>query len=274
MARIYISILGNTLSKFYALLNTLPLGRLSTTRGLEKIWDQKSEVISQLGPLKYHSPNALCSFRVETLFTKEPETIAWIDKMETGTVLFDVGANIGMYSVYAAQRGVQTFAFEPSPFNIEILFRNIVSNDLHDICVVIPISLSSKTKLDNFYMSKNDMKWGGAHNSIMSNLGFDGNPLENPLTTKALSFNLDEVIKLFKLPNPTHLKIDVDGLEMEILRGACDSLKFVTSILIEVSPLFSEQSLEIEKFLYANNFRLVYQTRDNPRTSNQIWQAK
>jgi len=169
---------------------------------------------------------------------------------------------------------VQTFAFEPSPFNIEILFRNIVSNDLHDTCVLVPIPLSSKTKLDNFYMSKTDMKWGGSHNSIMNNLGFDGKPLENPLSTKALSFTVDDVIKLFGLPNPTHLKIDVDGLEMEILRGARNSLKKVTSVLIEVSPLFSEQLLEIEEFLHTNNFRLVYRTQDNPRTSNQIWQTK
>jgi FkbM family methyltransferase len=239
-----------------------------------KFGTKKNEITTPLRTLKYHSPNALSAFRVETLFTKEPETMAWIDKMQAGTVLYDIGANIGMYSVYAAQRGVQTFAFEPSPFNIEILFRNIVSNDLHDMCVLVPISLTSKTKLDNFYMSKTGMICGGAHNSIMKNLGFDGKSLENPLSAKALSFTLDEVIKLFSLPNPTHLKIDVDGLEMEILRGAKNVLKKVTSVLIEVSPLFSEQLLEIEKFFATSNFRLVYQNLDNPRTSNQIWQTK
>ncbi len=270
----YIFLLGRCLLSLYLLINTLPLGRLSTTLGLELIWDQKTRCKTSKGSLYFHSPNSLCHFRAKTLFTKEPETILWIEGMDENAIFFDIGANIGLYSVYAAHWNVRTYAFEPSPFNIEILFRNVNSNELSELCTVFPISLSSKTKLDKFFMSRSDMKWGGAHNSVMYNLGYDGNSLVNPLETKAISFSLDEAIRIFQIPYPTHLKIDVDGLEMEILRGAKETLQEIKSILIEVSPLYSEQFLEIEEFLIDNNFQLVSQTSDNPRTSNQIWNSK
>ena len=270
----YVFLLSRTLSNLHSLLNTLPLGRLSTTRGLELIWDKKTTCETSEGPLYFHSLNSLCHFRATTIFTKEPETISWIESMESNSIFFDVGANIGLYSVYAAHRNVQTFAFEPSPFNIEVLFRNITSNQLNQFCTVLPISLSSETKVDKFFMSRSDMKWGGAHNSVMYDIGYDGNPLVDPLETKAISFSLDEAIEMFQIPNPTHLKIDVDGLEMEILRGAKNSLKAVKSILIEVSHLYLEQFKEIEDFLTSNNYLLVSQTTDNPRTSNQIWTVK
>ena len=270
----YVFMLSGFLLKLYSFFNALPLGRVSTTRALELIWEEKTTCQTSEGPLYFHSMNSLCHFRATTMFTKEPETISWIESMESNSIFFDVGANIGLYSVYAAHRNIQTYAFEPSPFNIEVLFRNIISNELNQFCTVLPISLSSLTKVDKFFMSRSDMKWGGAHNSVMFDLGYDGNPLIDPVETKAISFSLDDAIERFKIPNPTHLKIDVDGLELEVLKGAKNSLKTIKSILIEVSHLYREQFNEIEHFLTANNYQLVSQTTDNPRTSNQIWNIK
>ena len=54
------------------------------------------------------------------LRTKEPETLDWIDTMAEGSALVDVGANVGLYSVYAAKaRKCQVYAFEPSVFNLD-----------------------------------------------------------------------------------------------------------------------------------------------------------
>jgi FkbM family methyltransferase len=85
------------------------------------------------------------------------------------------------------------------------------------------------------------MNWGGVHNSVMHDIGYAGNPLVVPFETKAISFSLDGAIKKFQIPNPSHLKIDVDGLEMEILRRAKKSPKAIKSILIEVSHLYADQ---------------------------------
>ena len=77
------------------------------------------------------TPNALCQYRAKSFSTKEPETLSWLDAIPEGSVFWDVGANVGLYSIYAAKKNrVTVFAFEPSVFNLEFLARNIFLNDL------------------------------------------------------------------------------------------------------------------------------------------------
>ena len=62
----------------------------------------------------YSTPNIFTKYRVDSLRSKEPDTIAWIAGFQPGEVLVDIGANVGMYTIWAAKtRGVRVFAFEP-----------------------------------------------------------------------------------------------------------------------------------------------------------------
>ena len=73
------------------------------------------------------TPNFLMRYRHKTFFSKEPETIKWIDEFKKGSTFFDIGANIGLYSIYAAEvKNSSVYAFEPSFFNLEFLARNIL----------------------------------------------------------------------------------------------------------------------------------------------------
>ena len=64
--------------------------------------------------IKYNIVNKSTLWRAETLFNKEPITIKWIRSFKKNKTMFDVGANVGMYSIYAAlTRMVKVFAFEP-----------------------------------------------------------------------------------------------------------------------------------------------------------------
>ena len=91
----------------------------------------------------FANPNRLCVNRARYFSEKEPETLEWIDKIEVGAVLWDIGANIGLYSVYAAKtRSCLVFAFEPSVFNLEFLARNIYMNNLSNNIVIVPLALS------------------------------------------------------------------------------------------------------------------------------------
>ena len=75
--------------------------------------------------LEFCVPNRINYFRSETFSTKEPETLEWINSIPQGSVLWDIGANVGLYSCYAAKaRDCQVFSFEPSVFNLEQLARN------------------------------------------------------------------------------------------------------------------------------------------------------
>ena len=76
-------------------------------------------------------PNKLNNYRVDTFSTKEPETLDWIDKITENSIIWDIGANVGLYSIYAAKsKNCKVYAFEPSVFNLELLARNIYINNL------------------------------------------------------------------------------------------------------------------------------------------------
>ena len=67
-------------------------------------------------------------YRIDSLYSKEPETIEWINSwIGTKLVFYDVGANIGIYSIYASMyhQNLLTYAFEPVHLNYEALSKNI-----------------------------------------------------------------------------------------------------------------------------------------------------
>lgn len=82
------------------------------------------------GPLKYYCPSFMEMWRVETLYTKEPETIEWINNFPEHSILWDIGANVGMYTIYAANKGHFVVAFEPSSREYGILKKNIELNNV------------------------------------------------------------------------------------------------------------------------------------------------
>jgi hypothetical protein len=78
-----------------------------------------------------YSPFPGLIFRSATLLTKEVDTIAWIDGFKDNQVFWDIGANVGVYSLYAAiKRQLRVSAFEPSSANYYALTRNCQLNGL------------------------------------------------------------------------------------------------------------------------------------------------
>ena len=55
--------------------------------------------------MTFYTPNALCYWRAKTFSTKEPGTLKWIDKFVANSIFWDIGANIGLYSIYAGKKG-------------------------------------------------------------------------------------------------------------------------------------------------------------------------
>ena len=80
------------------------------------------------------------------------------------------------------------------------------------------------------------------------------------------SYNLDDLIRLLKLPSPRYLKIDVDGIENLILRGCQEAFKTIESILVENDSQNKNSESEIYSILKKANFE-----RTSFNTENQIW---
>jgi FkbM family methyltransferase len=250
----------------------LPRGRFATSLGLQKIWDvtYKSEINSKY--LYFHIPNWLAFYRAKTLLTKEPETIAWLNKIKTNSVIYDIGANVGVYSIYAAaMRDCRVMSFEPSFLNLELLFRNIQTNNLQDKITIVPLSLSNKSQIEDFYMQEGDNIWGGAHNSSGSNKSQDGTDMQKFKTSSQIALSLDDLVNIFNLPTPSHIKIDVDGLEDRVLQGGLNTFGNTKSILIEIDAKNTDQNREIQAVMSNLGFVKLISIDRISLEENQIW---
>ena len=268
----YKKILSSFFLSVFFVTNKLPKGKFATSIGLEKIWSKTFEYKRENKVYFFHTPNWLTEYRARTLLSKEPETISWIESFPPNSVLYDIGANIGLYSIYAAKsKNCRVLAFEPSFLNLELLFRNVQTNNLQDRITIIPLSLSNSTKIENFYMQEGDNTWGGAHNSSGSNITQDGKFMDNFVISSQIAISLDLLVEVFKLPTPNYVKIDVDGLENLILQGALKSLSKATGILVEVDEKNVIQDAEIAEILGSLGFSKLNSIGTINLNENQIW---
>ena len=190
----------------------------------------------------------------------EPSTINWIDNFKGPCTFWDIGANTGIYSLYAALRGdVSVYAYEPGASSHSALYTNIHANSLDKKIVGLCMGFFNKSKLEKLYLSSTE---AGAAMHNFGDLGSTPskeNVYRNLETV--LSFSIDDFRKIFQLPAPTYLKIDVDGAEEEILYGATETLKDknVHSILVEMIDRDAANSQRMSGFL--KNYGLVEQKK-------------
>ena len=128
-----------------------------------------------------------------------------------GDIVYEVGANIGFYSVIMAKKvgpSGKVFAFEPETVNFERLRVNTELNGLANL-FPCPFAASSESRL--LFLHRHSTEAGEGAHMIVREGG------EN--TVPVFSFPLDELVSQFRLPPPTVLKIDVEGHEGEVLSG-------------------------------------------------------
>lgn len=197
-------------------------------------------------------------WRASTYQTKEPDTMEWIRTHVRGGVLYDVGANIGQYSLYAAKlRGgaLSVLAFEPEALNHAKLVRNIVLNGLSGRVLPYCMAVSGATRLDRFYTKT--FAPGAALHAYGRPVTQGEVSFEPRSVQGMLSVSLDDLTGRFGAPFPTHIKIDVDGIEEEIVAGAERTLadRRLESVLVEVYLYHGAAERIRERFQQAG-FRL------------------
>lgn len=151
-------------------------------------------------------------------------------------IFVDAGANVGGYSVRAASWGMKVYAFEPNPHNIALLRRNIEINNLS--VNVLPYALGSRP-------GKARLSPNGGVSRITKDEG-----VEVEMRT------LDS----FDLPGADLLKVDVEGYELEVLRGAKKTLeKFHPIVMIEMHYWAgAENEAELFEILLGLGYKLEY----------------
>src|SRR5262249_9861110 len=152
---------------------------------------QTHDVATRHGPLRIITthPDALGYPR--DLFTREPETIDWIDGFEPPCTFWDVGANVGIYALYAALRpGVSVVAFEPSAASYAALCRNIEANRLDQQIQAFCLALGGHTQLGSLNMTATFP--GSVFNSFESTENCFGEPLDIAFRQSMIGFATDD----------------------------------------------------------------------------------
>jgi len=268
LTRIFIRVFGNTRAGSYFLDRVL-IGLMNRFR----------EVTHAGVMMRFVTPNALSNWRANTFSSKEPETLEWIDNIPSGAILWDIGANIGLYSIYAAKkRKCRVFSFEPSVFNLELLARNIFLNGLSEQICIFPLPLSDQ--LGHSAMHMTTTQWGGALSTFGKDFGWDGKKIEQVFQFQTVGVSMDDALEKFAIPQPDYIKMDVDGLEYFILKGGFKVLSKIQGILIEVNDDFLEQAEGVKDVLKAARLQfkekrhseIVANSVDGLNNSyNQIW---
>ena len=179
---------------------------------------------------------------------KEPWTVDWIESfLERGETLYDVGANVGAYSLVAARQhegDVRVIAFEPGFQTFASLCDNVMLNEVEDAVLPLPVALAAEYAISTLAYDETAAGSAGHRMGDGAPPGDDGTAYRQPLLTQPL----DALRRTYSLPAPNHLKVDVDGPELTVLRGAVETLAdpALRSMMIELSPRHRE---EIEAFL-------------------------
>ena len=168
---------------------------------------------------KFDNNNRLIKKRMNTFYTKEPKTLEWIDSFEPHDTFVDIGANIGLYTLYAAKRGAVVHAFEPHAGNFAELVTNIYINEF-DKVKAYPFAIMDKISVNELAMLS--IVPAQSHNDFGMN--------DDRVKHYVAGFTLD-----YTKVKPHHIKIDVDGLEDKVIAGMDKSLELVKSILVEVT---------------------------------------
>ena len=212
--------------------------------------------------ISFFIPNELTTYRVNTFFTKEPETLEWIDNFnkDQEIVFWDIGSNIGLYSIYSAlkYKNIKIYSFEPSSSNLRILSRNISINNLQDKIFINQFPLTDKDHGHQLMMESN-FREGGALHSFGKNLNFEGKKMDINNNYVIYGFSINYLIKNLNYKVPNYLKIDVDGQEHFILKSADEILKNqnLKSILVEINENYIEQLKDIEMIMSKFNFKII-----------------
>lgn len=191
------------------------------------------DVRTRFGALMRVNPRDLIQYSILTTGEWEPEeTMALRGELRRGDVVYDIGANVGYFTLLAAQMvGAEghVYAFEPNPPTMARLRHNVELNHLSNVTLLA-------TALGNEHGSVSFSAVGGA-NSGASTLrsGMDGAAM-----TEVPIARLDSVIADNDLRPPNVVKMDIEGAEFMAMRGmdATFAEPSWRSLLIEISDRF------------------------------------
>ena len=158
-------------------------------------------------------------------------------KTKPGDIMLDVGACIGTWSVHAAVYGAKVYAFEIGKPHIQTLMLNSRLNNVKNMILIHKIALRSNNDVELVYD-------GWMHVCRKSDALDDGSLIQ------IKSIALDQWVKQYNLPHINYIKIDVEGMELNVLKGAINTLKeFKPKLIVEIHDETPDRRSGVENLL-------------------------
>jgi FkbM family methyltransferase len=191
-----------------------------------------------------------------------------------GDVVFDVGANAGLYTRYICQcfKAGKVVAFEPVPDNRTHLKHNLRLGGILEQVQIVPQALAETEGMETF--QKDDLTFAsgtldvvkrGAASQARAQYGFP------PLTITVEVSRLDTLVESGIVPVPQVIKLDVEGAEAMVLRGSLNTLKAYKPILvIELHGV--EVARTVVSLLWQAGYRVFGDFRENPHVVDNNYQ--
>ncbi|WP_440771401.1 FkbM family methyltransferase [Natronorubrum sp. DTA28] len=176
-------------------------------------------------PIRFYTNNFTEFMRFRDLSGEKQVIVDLLNSLEDDDVFYDVGANVGTYTCFAASKldSDQIVAFEPEPQNAARLRENIELNGFDSN--ILQIALSNNEGNVALTLSGNEP--GEGEHSIATD--------DKTETIQVKSTKGDLVINKYNVPTPSVVKIDVEGAELSVLRGLEKTLlKNIRLVYVEV----------------------------------------
>jgi len=202
--------------------------------------------------------SAYSSIAIYTEIFKEEDHFLILEFFgKDANLVIDLGANEGFYTLKLKQDNpkCKVIAVEPNPLAFEILEKNAKSNKLSDVILVNKAVCRKNGKI-TFEIVENVSAIGGKY------LGIINRPWLRKEMVKKIKVNCITLNKLFqdyKIEKVDILKLDVEGMELEILKSSRNLLNKIHKIVVEWHSKKIKDNLK--KFLKENGFKLVFEEK-------------
>lgn len=208
-----------------------PARRINTLAQASYRLQQHIDIKTARGQLTVLCPTARSANDPLAFYSQEPETLAWIDEFLKEGVLWDIGANIGLYTLYAALNPkVRAVAIEPSAQTFATLSRNIELNRMNARVQAFCLALDERSRIANLHMAHSEA--GHSMHAFGTRQTVEGE-ITSGFEQATLGLSIDDLMRVDGIWAPDFIKLDVDSIEAAILRGGAQTLKRVRSVIVE-----------------------------------------
>ncbi len=170
----------------------------------------------------------------------------------------DVGANIGTYTILFCNKGLEGCAFEPVSDNFQVLKKNVALNKVEDKVQLFQMGLGEYQHQDEFVFDP--INTGATHS-----ITFDNPEANQGKIEKAIIVPLDSIIEKCNFDekkDKVFIKIDVEGMELNVLKGAKHFLKEFPEIALVIETVHSGRENVIKQLKEIDDRFEIYDVDD------------